>query len=150
MDLHRIGTMARSKPNVRRASGTRTMLDVWRNLFRPPTAAQKQADLDLLHSGGELIVTATLSSARTHTGVHWVPQGYLHLKSEESTWKSIHKLPDLNFRKGNWIVRSTPQGSLASRVTIVSLVNRQDVSVHHEMRIPTPDLDLVLAALSDN
>jgi len=53
--------MASPEPNARRASGTRTMRDVLRKLFRPPTIAQKKADVDYLRSGGELIVNARLN-----------------------------------------------------------------------------------------
>lgn len=111
--------MGQTTPKPRRASGTRTMPDVLRHLFRPPTAAQKKADVEDLHSGGELIVAARLTSARPQSGVHWVPQGYLHLTNEKITWKSGHKLPDLTFSKDEWIVRSTAPGRGVPRMVIV-------------------------------
>ena len=135
------------KRRVRRAAGTRTMLDVLRNLYRPPTAAQKHADVEYVASGGELKVAARLVSAEKSSPVHWIPQGHLHVSKDAMTWKGSHH-PDLFFAKGEWIARPPPSDGRRTQWSLISVVNNGDRIVHHEIRIPTPDVDLIVAAFS--
>lgn len=144
---HRIGKMAASKPKARRASGTRAMLDVIRNFYRPPTPAQKSADIEYLASGGELKVVARLISAKKNTGMHWIPQGHLYLSSNRLIWKGRHH-PDLLFAKGEWIARPPSSDGPPTSWSLISLVDKETHQVHHEFRVPTPDVDLVIAAFS--
>jgi hypothetical protein len=144
--LPKIDLVASSKLKPRRSAGTRTALGVLRHLFRPPTPVQKSADLEYVASGGELIVSALLVSARKRTGVHWLPRGHLHLNRTTATWRGKHKFPDLTFSEGDWIVRSNPPDTSA-RFALVSFVNEWDRGVHYELRIPTPDLQLLVGVV---
>jgi len=124
------------------------MLDVLRNLFRPATPAQKLADLRFVESGGELLVSAMLVSAERRKGVHLRPQGTLHVTHDTAIWKGNRHLPELTFVKGDWIVRSTPSTGQSRQFDLVSLVKARDRNLHYEMRVPTPDVDLVKAVVS--
>src|ERR1700722_4763404 len=120
----------------RRATGTRTMLDVLRHGFRPPTEAQKTADAHYVADGGELAVAAKLMlmSQERRSGIHWLPQGRLLVTNASVTWKPSPRtgLADLRFARGEWIVRTTPH-TQASRVTpsvLLSFVNEFNRTVH--------------------
>lgn len=136
-----------SMEQSRRAAGTRTMPDVIRNLYRPPTPAQKAADLEYLATGWTLKVAALLVSAKKNSGVHWIPQGYLYLSRDMLIWKGSHH-PELPFAKGEWIARPPPPDNRWTKSSLISLVSNNDHSIHYEQRIPTPDVDLVVAAFS--
>lgn len=135
--------LSTAKP--RRASGSRTMLDVVRNLYRPPASAQKAADLEYLVEGGELLVAARLTCSTARAGAHWLPQGYLHLTNNVVTWRGRHHT-EMQFNRGEWSIRTTPPDDRQGRWVLMSLVQESDQTVHHEMKIPTPDVDLVEAA----
>jgi hypothetical protein len=143
----RIVKVTASKPKGRRAFGTRTMLDVIRNFLRPPTPAQKRADIEFLASGGELKVVARSTSANKNTGSHRTPQGYLYLSRDRLSWKG-RRQPELLFAKGEWIARPPPPDSPRTTWSLLSLVDKEARQVHHEFRVPTPDLDLVIAAFA--
>jgi hypothetical protein len=134
-----------SKP--RRAAGTRTSIDVLRNFFRPPTDAQKAADLADVQNGRELLVSARLLLPR-RSGVHWIPQGHLHLFSDRAVWRGRGH-SEMTFGRGEFFVRTTPHGQAYNAFGIVSLLSKADGQTHHEIRVPNPDLDLVRAVLSD-
>jgi hypothetical protein len=134
-----------SKP--RRAAGTRTSIDVLRNVFRPPTNTQKAADLADVRNGRELLVAARLLLPN-RSGVHWVPQGHLHLFRDQAIWRGRGH-PEMTFRRGEWFVRTTPHGQAHNKFGIVSFLSKIDSQTHHEIRVPNPDLDLVRAVLSD-
>lgn len=118
------------------------MLDVIRNLYRPPTTAQKKVDIEYVASGGELKVAARVISSERKSGVHWIPQGHLYVLSDAMTWKGRHH-SDLFFAKGEWIVRGPPSDGRGYQWSLISLVNIENPGVHHEIRVPTPDVDLV-------
>jgi hypothetical protein len=123
------------------------MFDVLRNLFRPPTGKQKAADLADVRSGRELLVAARLIVVPRPPGVHLIPQGYLHLFRDHAVWRGHHH-PEMAFRRGEWFVRTTPRQDCGT-FGIVSFLSKADGQIHYEIRVPTPDLDLVESVLSD-
>jgi len=55
----------------------------------------------------------------------------------------------MTFRRGEWYVRTTPQGQNSRGFGVVSFLSKADGRTHQEIRIPNPDLDLVRSVLSD-
>jgi hypothetical protein len=131
----------------RRAAGTRTMFDVLRHLYRAPTVEQKVADLKEVQDGRELLVSCRLSLP-PGKGVRMVPQGYLHVHNDRVVWKGRGH-PDIEFRRGDWLIRTTPPTPVRSQWGIISLLDKSDSRIHLEMRVPTPDVDLIKMVLSE-
>jgi hypothetical protein len=131
----------------RRAAGTRTMLDVLKRLFRPPTAEKKAADLEEVLGGRELLVSCRLLLPRGK-GIRRIPQGYLHVHSDRVVWKGRGH-PKAAFRRGDWLIRTTPPTPVPAQWGIISLLNKSDSQIHQEMRVPTADMDLIRTILSD-
>ena len=123
------------------------MVDVLRNLLRPPTAEQKSADLKEVQGGRELLVSCRLSLP-SDNGIRVVPQGYLHVLSDRVVWKG-RRHPEVTFRRGDWLVRTTPATEVKSQWGIIRLLNKSDSQIHQELGVPTPDIDLIRAVLSD-
>ena len=124
------------------------MLDVLKNLFRPPTAEQKAADLREVLDGRELLVSCRLPLP-PGKGVRMVLQGHLHVYSDRVVWKGRGH-PDETFHQGDWLVRTTPPTPVRSQWGIISLLKKSDSQIHQELRVPTPDMDLIRAVLSDD
>ena len=125
------------------------MLDVLRNFYRPPTPAQKAADLATVNAGGELLVACWLIPEPTGEHVRAYPHGHLHVFRDRIVWKGGRKHPDRTFLRGEWMVRISPPKNSFVKFGIVSLVNQSNTRDHQELRVPTPDLALVHAVMSD-
>ncbi len=123
------------------------MFDVLRNLFRPPTEWQKAADLKEVLDGRELLVSCRLPPP-PGKGIRMVPQGYLHVHKDRVIWRG-RRHPDREFRQEDWLVRTTPTAT-GSHWGIISLLDKSDSRIHQEMRVPTPDMDLIRTVLSDD
>jgi hypothetical protein len=123
------------------------MLDVVRNLWRPPSEAQKATDVKEVLEGRELLVACRLPRPKA-PGIHWVSQGYLHVFQDKVVWQGRH-YPEMTFKRGEWWVRTTPNEPVVGQFGIVSLENKASPTIHQELRVPTPDLDLIRAVLSD-
>jgi hypothetical protein len=127
------------------------MPDVLRHGFRLPTEQQKRADAEYVAAGGVLTVTALPISHERQGGLRWTPQGRFFVTSSTMTWKAsrLTNLPDVRFDKADWIVRLTPQTQWSgTKFVLVSLVNENDRTIHHEFRVPTPDADLIATVLN--
>jgi hypothetical protein len=122
------------------------MFDVVKNLFRPPTWEQKAADLSEVMEGRELLVTCRLPLPPGR-GVRWIPQGHLNVYGDRVVWRGRHH-SEMAFRRGEWLVRSSLTGPYF-RLGIISLTKKSDPQIHQELRIPTGDMDLIQAVLSD-
>jgi hypothetical protein len=131
----------------RRSVGTRTMFDVLKSFFRRPTLELKAADLKEVMEGRELLVSCRLPLT-PGKGIRWIPQGYLHVYSDRVVWKGRGH-SEATFCRGDWLVRMTPPTPVRSQWGIISLLNKSDSRIHQEMRVPTPDMDLIRAVLSD-
>ena len=117
-----------------------------RNLFRPPTAEQKAADLKEVLNGRELLVSCRLPLP-PGKGIRMVPQGHLHVYSDRVVWKGRGHL-EATPRRGDWPIRTTPPTPMKAQWGIISLLNKSDSQIRQEMRVPTPDMDLIQAVLS--
>lgn len=122
------------------------MFDMVKNLFWPPTRKQKAADLSEVMEGRELLVTCRLPLS-PERGVRWVPQGHLHVYRDRVVWRGRHH-PEMDFRRGEWLVRSNPSGPYL-RMGIIKLTKKSDPPIHQELRIPAGDMDLIRAVLSE-
>jgi hypothetical protein len=128
------------------------MVDTLRHGFRPPSEAEKATDADYVAAGGELAVAAMLMSQQRQKGLHWLPQGRLLVTRQMVTWKGSRqtRFAEIGFARGEWTVRVTPRTQWSrSKSVLVSFVNNNDRTIHHDFRIPTPDVDLVESALTD-
>jgi hypothetical protein len=76
-----------------------------------------------------------------------VPQGHLHVHTDRVVWKGRGH-PETEFRRGDWLVRTTPPTTGRSQWGIISLLDKSDSRVQQEMRVPMPDLDLIRTVLS--
>jgi hypothetical protein len=119
---------------------------VLKNFLRPPTEAQKAADIAEANTGRELLVACRLPLPDGRkTG--FFPHGKLHVFDDRVVCR-IKNLPEVTFRRGEWTVTTTPRGRAPNQFGYVHLVNKVDPSIHHELRIPNPDLDLIWTILS--
>jgi hypothetical protein len=123
------------------------MFDVFRNLYRPPTVEQKAVDLKDVLGGRELLVSCRLPLP-PGKGIRMIPQGYLHVHRDRVVWKGRGH-PETEFRRGDWLVRTTPSTAVRSQWGIISLLDKSDSRIHQEMRVPTSDVDLIRAVLSE-
>lgn len=130
----------------RRSAGTRTGFDVLRNLFRPPTDAQKATDLAEVRAGRELLVACRLPlPPGRKTGL--IPQGKLHVFDDRVVCR-VRNHPEVTFRRGEWTVTTTPRGRAYNQFGYVHLVSESDNALRYELRVPNPDLDLVRTVLA--
>ena len=133
----------------RRAVGTRTATNVLRHFFKAPTLAQKANDIDFMESGGELIVAAVLLQSKKTSGVHWLPQGLLHVTKDSVIWKGRRRvhLPDIPFPSGEWHVKSNSQDAHGASQVPISVESTAEPIRHYGFRVPAPDVELLRAAL---
>ena len=107
---------------------------------------QKAVDLKDVLGGANCWSLAAFASPGK--GIRMVPQGYLHVYRDRVVWKGRGH-PETEFRRGEWLVRTTRPTPVRSQWGIISLLDKSDSRIHKEMRVPTPDVDLIRAVLSE-
>lgn len=137
-----IPVVSKVSNHPRRAAGTRTMFDVLRHLFRPPTAEQKAADVTTVTSGGELVVSCWLIPPPTGKRLRVYTHGDLHVFSDRVEFRA-RKGPHLSIGRDEWVTAPFPDGQPIGKYAHLSLVNRDDPRRHQELRVPSPDVDLI-------
>lgn len=123
------------------------MLDVVRHAFLPPPAARKAADVEFVLGGGELLVSCWLVPARTGKLVAGLPHGLLHVFRDRVVWEGSRRQPELTFDKSEWFVRPSSLRKAHGKFALISIINRVDLRVHQEIRVPAPDEELVRAIM---
>jgi hypothetical protein len=121
------------------------MLDVLRHMFRAPTSEQLARDLGEAMAGRELLVACRLPAPST--GVHWGPQGHLHVSRDRVVWRGRHH-SEMTFLPGEWAVESLASAEHSIGFVLVRLVSVSDAAIHQEIRVPGPDVALLRGILS--
>jgi hypothetical protein len=133
--------MAGTAARPRRASGTRTSLDVLRHGFRPPTPEDKLADRTFVERGGQLLVMAVEALGPTRVAPARVRHGPLLVSRDRVTW-TTRRHPDEVFLVGEWSLRPSPSDRDAT-ATIATFVKKTDQSIVRRVKVPTPDVELL-------
>jgi hypothetical protein len=135
----------RRKP--RRATGTRTMVDVIRGLTRGSIADQKRADLEAVQGGGRRLVRCYTQPEPGEHRRHWKP-GYLDVSVDELQWKgSSRRWKPLVLRGGQWKthLRNATRDDRVYRS--FGIIECDRGSERHVLAVPKRDVDLCVSML---
>jgi hypothetical protein len=87
---------------IRRASGTRTFVDVVRHFTRSSFAERKAADMEAVQNGESRLVRCYVKPDSNEKRRQWKP-GYLELSAGKVLWRgSSRKWPNLLFVASEW------------------------------------------------
>jgi hypothetical protein len=124
------------------------MIDVVRNRWMPPTAAQKKSDRDYLDAGGQLEVIASEPSSSKSLRPTWIRRGPLLVSLDQMTWSTKHH-EDETFTSDDWEMLPNP-GPSERQLAQITLVSKRDTRVRRHLRVPVPDIELLHWAMDSD
>ena len=132
----------------KRASGTRTTIDVLRNIGRRSQSELGSEDLLAMSNGERRQVRCYVQPRSDEKRRHWKP-GYLEVSSSEVVWHgSLRKWQSFTLASGQWStsVRAVSRDDSVYRSFRVIECRREDEVVR--LAIPRGDVNLCLSSLN--
>jgi hypothetical protein len=132
----------------RRASGTRTMLDVLLGRARGSAEEQKRKDLESVRMGEIRIVRCYVKPDTSEHRRQWKP-GYLHVSATGAVWKgSSRRFSSIALSSRQWTTNLRKVGRDEHVYKSFCVIECERGSEHYSFAVPRRDTELCLRVLS--